>query len=239
MGYPKGQGHLCANSYCRIPLHQQPYHIDHRRPCAKGGATTEENLQLLCPNCNILKNNQTQRQFRSWFPMWRENFLKGRYADGTDRREFAESSLWNVLSDAGDITTGLDALSQLLGTPPSKGRFSSMLGEGRGRRLYYFDDRRYGSVIVWRQKRPVTLPRGKRQYLWIGEAAGFPDYTWRWLLHIFGDELSARLVRVEHRDCVPEWLPRSLLNEFRRKHRKMDSRRLVKNQRRLPAVTPT
>lgn len=213
---------LCANRYCRIALSKQPYHIDHRTPRAKGGEAAEENLQLLCANCNVLKNNRTQRQFRLWFPMWRDQFLKGRYADGTDRRRFAESKWWELLNNTPEVPTGLDALSQLLGAP-------------HARRLYYFEDRRYGSVIVWRRSGPVTLRRRKRQYLWVGEGAGFPDYTWRWLLHIFDRELSARLVRVEHRDGVPEWLPRALLNEFRRKHREMERRKLVKNLR-SPAV---
>ncbi len=154
------QKSLCANRYCRIPISEQPYHIDHRGRRAKRGEATEGNLQLLCANCNVFKNNRTQDEFRSWFPMWRDHFLEGQYADGTDRRRFAESSLWNLVSDTREPSTGLDALSQLLGTPPinSRGRSSSMLSEGRGRRLYYFDDRRYGSLIVWRQKRPLTLP---------------------------------------------------------------------------------
>jgi phage terminase small subunit len=40
------------------------------------------------------------------------------------------------------------------------------------------------------------------------------------------------MVRVERRAGVPEWLPRSLLNEFRRKRREMERRKLVKDLRR-------
>lgn len=204
------QNGLCANPCCRISLSEQPFHIDHRVPRAKGGPAGEENLQLLCANCNTLKRDLTERQFRRWFPKWREQFLRGCCADGMDRRDVPKFPLF-------EPPTGLDGLSQLLEA---------------GRRLYYFEDRRYGSVIVWRQSGPANAWRlGKRLYLWVGEAVRFPDHKWRWVLHIFGDKLSGRLVRVDHRDSVPEWLPRSLMNEFRRKYREQERRKLARPPR--------
>jgi len=50
------QKFLCIN--CKIDLTQSGYHIDHIMPLSLGGIHADENLQLLCPTCNIKKHNK-------------------------------------------------------------------------------------------------------------------------------------------------------------------------------------
>ena len=52
------QDGLCA--FCHAPIFPigAKSHIDHVMPRSKGGADTEDNLQLLCPRCNLVKNNK-------------------------------------------------------------------------------------------------------------------------------------------------------------------------------------
>lgn len=44
---------LCV--YCKVDITQK-YHIDHIMPLALGGANNDDNIQLLCPSCNLRKN---------------------------------------------------------------------------------------------------------------------------------------------------------------------------------------
>ncbi len=53
--------------YCGRAMEVEYLHIDHRNPVDRGGSNDRDNLQLLCPPCNILKSNQTDREFRSRF----------------------------------------------------------------------------------------------------------------------------------------------------------------------------
>jgi DNA repair exonuclease SbcCD ATPase subunit len=39
---------------CRQPLTK--YHLDHKMPLALGGSNTDDNIQLLCPPCNLEKS---------------------------------------------------------------------------------------------------------------------------------------------------------------------------------------
>jgi 5-methylcytosine-specific restriction endonuclease McrA len=48
------QRNQCA--YCQAPL--GPYHVDHIHPLSRGGTHTDENIQLLCPRCNLKKSNK-------------------------------------------------------------------------------------------------------------------------------------------------------------------------------------
>jgi len=40
---------------CGVHLARTGFHIDHIVPVCKGGRHQEENLQLLCPRCNLTK----------------------------------------------------------------------------------------------------------------------------------------------------------------------------------------
>ena len=46
----------CA--HCGEDLKITGHHIDHKRPFTRGGTSTKENLQLLCPPCNSTKGNR-------------------------------------------------------------------------------------------------------------------------------------------------------------------------------------
>ena len=59
--------------YCRVKLSSShidviapssPSHIDHKTPVNQGGTNNPENLQLLCPGCNIRKSDRTDAEFR-------------------------------------------------------------------------------------------------------------------------------------------------------------------------------
>ena len=45
---------MCAA--CRCNLSESGRHLDHVMPLAKGGSNTDDNVQLLCPPCNLDKN---------------------------------------------------------------------------------------------------------------------------------------------------------------------------------------
>ena len=68
--WPKGlrdrlqreQGGLCI--YCRGSFRLNPSHIDHIVPVMQGGSNQPENLQLLCPPCNLRKSDRNDREFR-------------------------------------------------------------------------------------------------------------------------------------------------------------------------------
>ena len=46
----------CIN--CKINLHKIGHHLDHIMPIDLGGLHADENLQLLCPTCNLRKYNK-------------------------------------------------------------------------------------------------------------------------------------------------------------------------------------
>lgn len=48
------QAFKCAECKCKI----SEYHIDHIMPISLGGKNTEDNLQILCPKCNLSKSNK-------------------------------------------------------------------------------------------------------------------------------------------------------------------------------------
>ncbi len=48
--------------YCRKPLNDQ-YHIEHRIPVSRGGASKRENLVISCPPCNRSKGARTDTEF--------------------------------------------------------------------------------------------------------------------------------------------------------------------------------
>jgi 5-methylcytosine-specific restriction endonuclease McrA len=46
---------LCKNNRCRAKLRWGDFHIDHKRAYSRGGQTSLDNAQLLCPECNMSK----------------------------------------------------------------------------------------------------------------------------------------------------------------------------------------
>lgn len=47
------QKYKCVNCYKSV---KKSYHVDHINPLSKGGTNWPENLQILCPTCNLRKN---------------------------------------------------------------------------------------------------------------------------------------------------------------------------------------
>ncbi len=50
--------------YCQASL-ESPCHIDHKLPVSRGGMNGVENLQLLCPTCNLRKGTMTHEEYAS------------------------------------------------------------------------------------------------------------------------------------------------------------------------------
>jgi hypothetical protein len=50
-------GHRCV--HCNASLRGRNYHLDHKVPFSRGGRTVKENLQPLCPECNLRKGNRS------------------------------------------------------------------------------------------------------------------------------------------------------------------------------------
>ena len=50
------QKHRCAR--CAADLRNLGHHIDHVVPFSRGGTSHRENLQALCPPCNLAKGNR-------------------------------------------------------------------------------------------------------------------------------------------------------------------------------------
>lgn len=48
---------------CRCNLKESGYHVDHIQAVANGGSNNPENLQLLCPTCNISKGAKDMREW--------------------------------------------------------------------------------------------------------------------------------------------------------------------------------
>ncbi|WP_207767816.1 HNH endonuclease [Heyndrickxia camelliae] len=54
----KENKYIPSCSFCGKTAKESTLHIDHIIPVSKGGATTEDNLQVLCSECNLQKNNK-------------------------------------------------------------------------------------------------------------------------------------------------------------------------------------
>jgi len=56
----ENQKHRCV--YCNKGI-KHKYHIDHINPISKGGTNYIENIQLLCPTCNLKKSDKDPLKF--------------------------------------------------------------------------------------------------------------------------------------------------------------------------------
>jgi len=53
------QGGQCV--LCQSKLER--FHLDHIQPLSRGGTHTDDNVQLLCPRCNLRKSNKLPHEF--------------------------------------------------------------------------------------------------------------------------------------------------------------------------------
>jgi 5-methylcytosine-specific restriction endonuclease McrA len=56
------QGYRCAAPHCRVDV-LRSYHCDHDVPLSRGGSNLIENLQILCPTCNMQKGAMTMQEW--------------------------------------------------------------------------------------------------------------------------------------------------------------------------------
>lgn len=56
-----GRCNACGKKLIRY--NKKQYHIDHIIPLARGGSNNPENIQLLCPSCNLSKSNKDPIQW--------------------------------------------------------------------------------------------------------------------------------------------------------------------------------
>ena len=58
------QSYRCAAPHCRIDvLHD--FHCDHVIPLSRGGTNSPDNIQILCPKCNLTKNDRTMDEWEA------------------------------------------------------------------------------------------------------------------------------------------------------------------------------
>lgn len=61
----RAQGGLCA--ICRRPVDPKGFHVDHIVPWDYVGDELPDNLQVLCPDCNRMKNSRVSRSLYNLF----------------------------------------------------------------------------------------------------------------------------------------------------------------------------
>jgi 5-methylcytosine-specific restriction endonuclease McrA len=55
------QNYKCG--ICLACLHEKGYHADHVMPISKGGSNWIENIEMLCPKCNLAKRDKLPLEF--------------------------------------------------------------------------------------------------------------------------------------------------------------------------------
>jgi len=58
------QAYKCV--YCGCVLTHDNLHIDHKQPCALGGAHSLDNIQITCGDCNRLKHARGDDEFKQF-----------------------------------------------------------------------------------------------------------------------------------------------------------------------------
>ena len=58
------QSYRCAAPHCRIDV-LHAFHCDHILPLARGGTNSADNIQILCPACNLSKNDRTMEEWQT------------------------------------------------------------------------------------------------------------------------------------------------------------------------------
>lgn len=56
--------------YCQVSLENIDVHIDHKTPLSRSGTHESNNLVLSCEDCNRLKNNKTEQEFRDFLKIY-------------------------------------------------------------------------------------------------------------------------------------------------------------------------
>lgn len=64
------QNGVCV--YCGININTNPYELDHIIPFNKGGLNTDDNVQLLCYDCNKKKYNKTHDEYIKTIGMYKD-----------------------------------------------------------------------------------------------------------------------------------------------------------------------
>lgn len=57
---------LCGS--CKASLEETGYHVDHIIPLSKGGSNWPDNLQCLCPRCNVSKGAKLPEEWAGYLP---------------------------------------------------------------------------------------------------------------------------------------------------------------------------
>lgn len=60
--------------YCGIEVNPKGLHIDHKTPRSKGGSDDIENLAITCADCNRLKHQRTEEEFRGFVQQYCQRF---------------------------------------------------------------------------------------------------------------------------------------------------------------------
>jgi 5-methylcytosine-specific restriction endonuclease McrA len=59
-----GQNYQCAATHCRADV-SGGFHCDHIVPVSRGGTSWPDNIQILCPSCNLSKHAMTMEEWQT------------------------------------------------------------------------------------------------------------------------------------------------------------------------------